>query len=169
MRLGPLAVPLLLTSACATGIASLPPMDPGPQQSAVYLYRQHAEPTSRTVDVLLDGKAIATLEEATFTRLLVASGRRTVRMAWPEDTQAGATLELKLEPGKRYFISVETSRVGGGLAGDVAVDGGTRFASRGGAGSAATIQSKVRSVNPLDGESTVKACCSYLPPLVGKR
>jgi hypothetical protein len=82
----------------------------------VYIVRENAEPTLWGSSVRIDGLAVASLGQRSYTAVRVAPGTHGFRLSWPIIAgQSGDEFDLEIEAGQTYYLAVlGVSRVTGG-------------------------------------------------------
>lgn len=141
---------LLLLGACATVPANAPTYARAPEPAAglsnVYIYRIGAYPTLRAPTVKIDGRAVISPAEKSYTVAQLAPGVHVVDVNWAWDTGwPDLNFKIDVEADKPLYIKISGSfdNVGGGTYR---------------AGSSAYL------VEQAAAEPEITACCKYVRP-----
>jgi hypothetical protein len=109
MRLRPLAALAALSIALSAPLAiaqEAPPSTPAGDAN-LFVFRAYAEPTLWPTTVKIDGRAVASLSERSFTAVRLDTGSHKLKLSWPLlAAQQSAETQVTIEPGKRYYLMV---------------------------------------------------------------
>lgn len=100
---------ILAISGCAAtlleGPKFKPAKAPNSDQALVYIYRYQGGPLYRTPDILINDEKYVELPNLGYTYKYTAPGTYNFKSDWPFDIPGlDRELEVKLEPGKIYYI-----------------------------------------------------------------
>lgn len=144
---------LLLLGACATVPANAPTYERAPEPPAglsnVYIYRIGAYPTLRAPTVSIDGRAVISPAEKSYTVVALAPGVHDVQVNWAWDTGwPDLDFKIEVEADKPLYLKISGS-----------------FDNMGG-GSFRAGSSTYQVPQDL-AEREVVACCRYVRPKAG--
>ena len=149
---------IVLLSGCAT-LAEGPsyqesrPADEDPNLATIYIYRKYAEPTAWGVNIIVEEKKIASLNQQGFTWHRVGPGLVNIKAVWPAlSGQKEGDLQFTAKSGEEYYVE---------LTGQSKLSSVMPTGAPGGVVLIGEMGSGLYLINSTVGEQIISDCCRY--------